>query len=83
MSETETVLKKVMEAAKDYDVFYSDPITLSKSLQYVQWGTDNVQEFLAFAKKAGVKTLYLHKGMIDKEGSDDHKGELSYIEVGF
>ncbi len=83
-NKTENTLNTILDVSKDrFSIFYSSPITENESIQHIEWATDNIEDFLAFATKIGVKIIYLHKGYIAEDRDGEHKGELGFIEVGF
>lgn len=84
MTQTEDMLNKILHISTGkFYIFYSSPITESENVQYVEWSTDNVEDFFAFAEKIGIKIIYLHEGKIANSTKYEHKGELGYIEVSF
>ena len=84
LTQTEDTLDKILRiSTSKFDIFHSSPITESENIQYVEWSTDHIEDFLEFAEKIGIKVIYLHEGKIVTDSEDEHNGELGYIEVGF
>ena len=49
-SKTEHALSTVLNVSKDkFSIFYSSPITENERIQHIEWATDNIEDFLAFA----------------------------------